>query len=401
MTRQKKTSVAVIGGAIIIAIAFYAMYSGQKSVPPGPEPAPEYPTIVSQDGSAQMAVPEGALPEGTTVDDLSIEIIEYDESDEETTEGLLSYSLRPDGLQLAAPVTVTLTTDLSPGDEYDIPLVLHVSGEGEDAVTEIIDNTLVTVDPEAGDLVVAADVTHFSDIHLYNFSGLFVAKPDSVETSHQLDVLFEATQNIRPSKKTVTINHPSRDVRGRYVGRRKDVLEFAPGTTWGIEGFLETDYALYILPQYKEILDRRGLTIHQSYKARANFTCKKAGDEGIQGGVNHDKWLSVTFTALHKHYYTFESKPFGEPDISKPELSINIRVPEKHTCIGPPEEEDEDDEVVQPEMMMEYIGPPYFIDCGHGQVLTGNYRYDENQELITDAEGNGLDKVTGLPVICK
>jgi hypothetical protein len=104
--------------------------------------------VISDDGAATLVVPDWALPEGISLDDISITRI--DDSP------FPHYDLQPDGLVFDD--AVTLTIDL-PGADGTIPQLIHIS----DGVAEVPDVSVV-IDPEANETQVSAEISHFSQI---------------------------------------------------------------------------------------------------------------------------------------------------------------------------------------------------------------------------------------------
>jgi len=79
-------------------------------------PAPDQPqsrVVAADDGSATLTIPAGALPDGVTLDDITIT---RDDSGASASHGEVArWVLEPAGLQLSKPVTLELLGNIAPG----------------------------------------------------------------------------------------------------------------------------------------------------------------------------------------------------------------------------------------------------------------------------------------------
>ena len=119
-------------------------------------------SVLSSDGLIELKVPRGALPDGTTLQDLSIRPVPQDEIP--TSAGLpavVSYELLPNGLQLQTPVTVKLRVPVP--DLSTTLFAYHVSADEWEPLT--IDESDFT--PEDNTLLLTASLSHFSYIHIF------------------------------------------------------------------------------------------------------------------------------------------------------------------------------------------------------------------------------------------
>ncbi|MFC1962745.1 hypothetical protein ACFLWB_01960 [Chloroflexota bacterium] len=122
------------------------------------------PQIVSDDKQATLSIPEGALLEGTKLEDISITKLGGKELDESV---YAIYELKPDGVTFEKPVTVSIT---APAREGDISLLLSYDGNS----VEFIDTTEVSLDKSANTVSVTAPIEHFSRLKFVE--GIFLVR---------------------------------------------------------------------------------------------------------------------------------------------------------------------------------------------------------------------------------
>jgi len=112
-------------------------------------------TVTSDDGTAEIEIPDGALPEGIDASDLSIKKV--------STEDVLIYELSPDGLLFNSDVTFRAT--IAEAGRV-VPILYHVSGEdGQDV--ELVSNTDVEINLETSITTVSAPISHFSKLRIH------------------------------------------------------------------------------------------------------------------------------------------------------------------------------------------------------------------------------------------
>jgi len=330
--KNTKLVAGVIVVLVVIVGAFF-LFNGDKESESGKEAVralrdgtPIVSTVESVDGGAMIEIPEGALPEGMSADELSIVLAEDIED-----LNVVLYKLLPDGAQFNGPVRVTLITEASPDGEYEIPLLFHISGEGDEQTIEVIAQTEVLIDEESGKLAIAGEVSHFSSIVRYRIRGLFTVTPTSKTTKHSVGETFEVTGTIKPNKKTINIKELK-----SYFRASSDFV-YAPGSTWGADGWLETYYTTAIKPHTREVLDRRGLTIHQPFNFKVEFTCEKEADEAVTSKSGGDG-LSVTYTVNEtEKYYIGGEWTIKEPVARK--IYTYVYFKEPHQCVALKKEE--------------------------------------------------------------
>jgi cysteine-rich repeat protein len=137
--------------------------------------------IVSDDNQATLSIPEGALPEGTKLEDISITRLDG----EDLHESVYSvYELKPDGVTFEKPVTVSITVTAREGD---IPLFFSHDGNS----VEFIDTTEVILDKSANTVSVTAPIAHFSDVGMTE--GLFRAVIPETLGEYKVGEEFEVT----------------------------------------------------------------------------------------------------------------------------------------------------------------------------------------------------------------
>ncbi|MEA3249288.1 MAG: hypothetical protein U9Q03_02935 [Patescibacteria group bacterium] len=367
----------IIGVAVVALIALAAVLSR------GPAEKPKT-VLNSDDGVLALQIPDGSMPDGVTTADITIAQSEigYDPDpfaeDGEGAELVAAYELGPDGTTFSEPVTVLFTVDW--GDAFGwVPLIVSRSGEGEDMTTELIGVTGVEGSDESGTIIVTGQVGHFSSVEMWRVRGFFDATPHSASTEHDVGDEFDFAMTVKPNGRAVRFPH---EWGWRYA---YDEFSYAPGTTWGIEGEVTTWYKSVLKPHEQEILNRRGLTFHQSYEVTADLNCENEGDDSVRSG-SWDHGLFVTYTLTHTGYHrrSFDDKEMTKYDKGEVSDHEMLRFAEDHEC-----EEEKKGGWVR-------VNVPTTVICeGSGKSFTGYYEQDPvTGERIGDVL---LDLETGEP----
>jgi hypothetical protein len=113
--------------------------------------AEKQPSIIltSSDNQTTLSIPNEALPDGVSPGDIEIEKVD-------DKEGMIIYDLKPNGLILEKPVTISVT---GPAFGEAIPTLFHEYDGGFEML-----NTEVNFDEENDTATVSAEITHFSTI---------------------------------------------------------------------------------------------------------------------------------------------------------------------------------------------------------------------------------------------
>ena len=125
-------------------------------------------TVESEDGSAVLSIPTGALPNSTGMSDVRIEDLPRPSGDDQV---LAVYALHPDGLELLTPATMTI--EVTPGQAAAGVFVVHSSGPDR-SVVELITDVSFEVSPENDTVFVSAQFSHFSEMR-WNYGPFFRA----------------------------------------------------------------------------------------------------------------------------------------------------------------------------------------------------------------------------------
>ena len=116
-------------------------------------------TVESEDGSAVLNIPAGALPEGVTPEDIEIREVSDDPAfAAESARPLVVYQLEPDGLQLLTPIT--LTVELAVEDSSGQIVAIQISEDKVELVADLESEFLL----ESSTLAVSMQLSHFSAV---------------------------------------------------------------------------------------------------------------------------------------------------------------------------------------------------------------------------------------------
>ncbi|MCG3773987.1 MAG: hypothetical protein JW395_0804 [Nitrospira sp.] len=117
-------------------------------------------TVASADGSAELLIPQGALPAGTSASQLKVAPLAPSEILVRFKDGspASGYRLEPDGLTFSKPAVLRIKRDAS---DSTLPLVLLLS-KGQPAALR----TALEIDRKRGTAVVSAVIPHFSEMYI-------------------------------------------------------------------------------------------------------------------------------------------------------------------------------------------------------------------------------------------
>ena len=119
-------------------------------------------SIKSNDGSADLFIPKGALPGSVDEDDISVTRVSNDLTENGTW---VVYNLEPDGLVFNEEVLFNVTLESA---NNALPMVIISNGAGID----LVNNTFTEFDLENHTQRVSIPLTHFSDVW-FGYSGTF------------------------------------------------------------------------------------------------------------------------------------------------------------------------------------------------------------------------------------
>lgn len=145
---NKKISVILLSGAVLIAVLLWWGYSRNASVI----------ELKSDDGNVTLAISRDALPEGVRAEDIKITSLGYDAMSAKPAKQdfLAGYEFQPDGLVFKKPVEVSFV--LKNFDGGSIPLVDMVGTDG----AEPLGHQRVKIDVQSKTASIAGEITHFS-----------------------------------------------------------------------------------------------------------------------------------------------------------------------------------------------------------------------------------------------
>ena len=138
----------------------------------GSDESPTTVIIESDDGTAHLEIPIGALPTGVAYSDITIKNITAESELNDPAESQV-YDLQPHGLQFIEPVTISFErrTEIEIDGDIRIPVLHH---RFEDTV-EIIAETTYAFDFSRKQMNISADIDHFSNM-LIDWDGFMTAR---------------------------------------------------------------------------------------------------------------------------------------------------------------------------------------------------------------------------------
>ncbi len=117
-------------------------------------------TVKSSGGSAELLIPQGALPPNVKAASIKVTPLQPSEVKGRPADEPLvfAYRLEPSGLRFTRPAVLRIATDVSKGGE--VPIVFLSSGDN----VEIIHTVIMEPDESSQKARVTIPVTHFSDV---------------------------------------------------------------------------------------------------------------------------------------------------------------------------------------------------------------------------------------------
>lgn len=132
-------------------------------------------TIKSSDGSAELLIPNGALPPGTSANDIKITAV--DPAQLQVTLGghapTSAYHVEPDGVKLNQPILLRLKRDTSRAKE--VSSLFTISGDQGTALSPVV----AAFDTDSHQVTLMATMTHFST--LVEAFNVRVEMPDEMD----------------------------------------------------------------------------------------------------------------------------------------------------------------------------------------------------------------------------
>ncbi|MBI4140513.1 hypothetical protein HY485_01605 [Candidatus Woesearchaeota archaeon] len=114
---------------------------------------------ISAQPKFQLDVPDGALPEEASIEDIRLNLVDIEEIPEKWKwlEGDSAFRLEPDGIEFKEPVTVTIT---APAQDGTIPRLYLVNEENAEELKDV----QVSFNPVTQTVTAVAKLSHFSTI---------------------------------------------------------------------------------------------------------------------------------------------------------------------------------------------------------------------------------------------
>ena len=286
--------------------------STEDAAPSEEQVGPTEGEVVSSDGSATLHIPEGALPEGMDLDDLSVIPLEREASSTDSTGGdaLASYALEPSGLTFLEPARLSVTFPM-PTEAHTLTVRLT----SEDGEFEFLEPSELSVDETGESLTTVVPIPHFSrvDIDQWAFWEIRFEVPDQITRGEPFDLELTITRN----KDLLVDNHPAARSRMRFVGE-----------DWDLQGKLSAKqppgWGLGATPQEVGAPDELTAVNGNSISFTREFTC-----------VSDRAYIRYSGTAFFKAETFFE----GYEDLKKTydRYWINVSSTILIWCDHPPE----------------------------------------------------------------
>jgi len=227
-------------------------------------------TIESEDGAVRLTIPDGALPEGVSPNDLSITIINEEEISEDTSGDYFSIKeieLNPSGLSFNKPVKISVTTKYI---ENTSPILVHIS---EDDTFEVLDYKEGEINEENSTVTYQAEVEHFSRIDFLTYRT-FVAVMDH-PGDHFVGESFDVFVDVRKN----SLSREFKDDQGH-----EGTIYIIEDSISLIDGTFKTFGPLN--PDEISGIPYRAEMTGDNYRVNQTFTCTEGGSATVRYGVD-------------------------------------------------------------------------------------------------------------------
>lgn len=369
---MKKQILFFVGLVLVLGVMifFYLSVSEPKIDTAVVDRVENFRSISSDDGRAELLVPDSALPEGVTLEDISIVSADAKEffGDYKRGSRVFVYDLKPDGLEFIVPVTINITFEKWGYNTGIIPLFLHQTG----TTTEAISNLSVKIDEVNRKITVAGEINHFSKVGLDSDGGLFYYEITSGgKTSPGKSLPFQV--RIWPESQYLYTNP--------YWS--KNYFRMAPETRWEVSGKKPlTINDKYFTPGSTDI-PSGDLKFEDTYDFSTEHQCIK------EGSVNMD---NVEFSIAYRKISQTIKYVSGRGDIEETKFiggKANISIyPNTYSC-------------EEKKGGMAPIESGVYMMCDNGKQL---YYFPKKDPItgknIKDDMGREIDRETGKPVSC-
>jgi hypothetical protein len=225
--------------------------------------------VISDDGLMTLKVQKDSLPEGISLQDLSIKKIQN------PPDGLVGYKLEPDGLRFNKAVPIEFQTGKIEGTETTVPILFHK----EKAGVETLNLTFAIREDGSS---ISSNITHFSAVYYVepvkspndsNLSKSFYkisrSHPESIEA--YVGESYETGFTFRKIRDRVSFTHDD--------GTTTTFQIFAD-SEW-ISGFYDEERAVpYIYSPIEKLAPPYTQFTSSSYKVTQSFTCVERGWRG-------------------------------------------------------------------------------------------------------------------------
>ena len=227
-------------------------------------------TVESEDGSAVLSIPAGALPEGVTLKDIEIREVSADPDLFVATEGdppLAVLRLEPDGLQFSEPVTLTVQLQIE--DPSGQIFAIHVFGDEAEMITDVESE----FDPESNTLTASIQLRYFSDVWFSLLENVFEVEVSASASEVPVGGAFEVTVTVTRAAE------PEQPFRARITSTAEFYIRLADAP-WELEGYMSSFTP--ISPGVVESIPSATTVSTRTFTVRVEFECTSVGNAHVR-----------------------------------------------------------------------------------------------------------------------
>ena len=346
MKRKPLIALLLLGGIVALTVFFMG-----EAVKPKPLIA------ASDDGMAQLSIPDGALPEGVAPESVTIRAVPAKDLFADGQAHVV-YKLEPDGTVLNAPAQVRLSLPApAPGEPLALPVLLHYStGPDGEPLVEAPEEVTVEYDEATKTMRYTASIGHFSSFSAETDANLFTITAAPQTGTFSVGDTINRTLTVTPKTYSYTNKHlpwgENREARATYL----DVtLSVGNGTRWQLVNHNGSEMIVFnstALTPASQPLVEKDIGATQAYTHAYPFTCAKEGD----GTVIDRGAFAIIYTLQIESKYRHEKRQDVRRESRYHVASVPSSMNGDYTCSDKP--------------LMQRVGPPILCDpTGKNKLL--------------------------------
>lgn len=257
-----------------------------------------------------LFIPDGALPDGVTPEDISLSVLRVDPdfyTDQGVEPPLALIQLGPDGLQFSEPLTLTLEVPVEDSTDRQLQVYLvnveeSASGsEPPEHDSELIEGVVSDIDMMTNALIASIPISHFSNVWTVYIEKVFKTEISTSVSESLFGKIFEVETKVTRKVEPGTLLKTLKVAQGEFFYYLGHLTIYTGNDTWSLEGEFKSVKA--VLPA--SVKDRPMLTSNLTQQvfngAPEEFVCTSSGPASVV----------YSGTASYYEQYGFNAPNYG------------------------------------------------------------------------------------------